>query len=150
MTRARAGSTGGPNPASRQPLAALGLIKAGACSLSALGPPAAERGPIADRQLPGAPLSALRCRRNAQQPCDVNATAFRTAGRVAIAANQGLKHVVAGLALVFIKWHKRNDSSDIGAKGMFCDGRSPDGGTEITHWGILEGTAGVVNPGSIG
>ena len=133
MTRARAGSTGGSNPASRQPLAALRLIEAGACSLSALGPPAAKRGPVADRQLPGAALSSLRRRRNAQQPRDVNATAFRTASRVAITANEGLKRVVAGLALVFIKRHRRNDSSDIGAKGVFCDGRSPDGGTETAH-----------------
>ena len=148
---ARTGSTGGPNLASRQPLAALRLIEASARSLSALGPAAAKRGPAADRQLSGAACPFCADAGNAQQPCDVNATAFRTAGRVTIAANQGLKRMIAGLALVFIKWHGRNDSSDIGAKGEFCGGRSnPDGGTETAHWGILEGKPGVVNAGTIG
>ena len=41
---------------------------------------------------------------------DINVAALRATSHIARAANQGLKDMVAGLAMVFVDWHKEESS----------------------------------------
>jgi hypothetical protein len=95
-------------------------------------------------------VPVLSRRWNAQQLGNFNTAAFRTVCNIAGATDQRFKNVIARLALILIKWHKRNDSSITEAKGHCGQGReSPPGGTRSGHWGILDSKPGVVNAGRI-
>ena len=93
------------------------LIKAGTCSLSALRAAAPKRGGALDRQFPGASLSGMGGGGHTQHLGNVDTPALGAVRLIAGPANQCLENVSAGFALIFIKWHERNDPSIIEADG---------------------------------
>jgi hypothetical protein len=60
-------------------------------------------------------------RRDAKLLGDFEIAASGATGSVASAADQGLKDVVARLAMKFVEWHKRSDSSVFGTESQLVD-----------------------------
>jgi hypothetical protein len=83
----------------------------GAASGPALGPATAETGGAGViTHWQGVRATGMDRGGNTELLGDINVAALGTTSDIARAANQGFKDMVAGLAMVFVDWHKEESS----------------------------------------